>query len=230
MFVYYLLIFILGSTWSSFACCFAYRYQHNISIIQPHSRCDNCLKSLKFWQLIPILGYCIQKGHCFYCHAKIPCLSVIVELCFSGYLTIICATYPIEKAFVLLTLCCWTLLLILTDFFTKTVPTYFLISGGFLICILNFQRILITLRLNLLFMLFFSSILVLLSFLRMLGSGDTIFLIFLGFIYGFIPMLIVVIISCLFALCYFFVCKFQKSIAFLPFIGISLFLVLFFIH
>lgn len=45
-----------------------------------HSVCDNCHHPLSWWQLIPILGFIIQRGHCHWCDAKISPFFPLSEL------------------------------------------------------------------------------------------------------------------------------------------------------
>lgn len=46
----------------------------------PRSHCPECQHSLAIWQLIPLLGYCLQKGKCHYCSKKISITYPLVEL------------------------------------------------------------------------------------------------------------------------------------------------------
>ena len=63
----YIIIFIFGSIMGSFLNVLAVRLSNNESIIYPSSHCHNCQHKLKWYELIPILSYIIQKGksNCF---------------------------------------------------------------------------------------------------------------------------------------------------------------------
>ena len=45
-----------------------------------HSVCDFCHHPLSWWQLIPILGFIIQRGRCHWCDAQISAFFPISEL------------------------------------------------------------------------------------------------------------------------------------------------------
>lgn len=45
-----------------------------------HSVCDFCHHPLSWWQLIPILGFIIQRGRCHWCDARISAFFPISEL------------------------------------------------------------------------------------------------------------------------------------------------------
>ncbi len=80
---------VLGLLLGSFYACIGYRIPNNISIIKPGSRCDNCLKPLKWYMNIPVISYICLKGKCSYCKAHIDISSLIVEL-FTG-ITFMCS-------------------------------------------------------------------------------------------------------------------------------------------
>ncbi|WP_279074193.1 prepilin peptidase [Ligilactobacillus animalis] len=56
------LIIILGLCLGSFATCLAYRSKYRCSLLYPHSFCETCQHNLTWWQLLPVLGYVLQKG------------------------------------------------------------------------------------------------------------------------------------------------------------------------
>src|SRR5699024_12621278 len=76
------LLFRLGTCLGSFISCVAYRYKLGISIIYPRSFCDNCSQTLQYWQLIPIIGFILQKRKCYFCYQKISLCSTVIELDF----------------------------------------------------------------------------------------------------------------------------------------------------
>ena len=83
------LIFVLGAVLGSFYLVIATRLPKGEDILISRSRCDNCKKELKWYNLIPIFSYIFQKGKCVYCHKKISPLHIIVEL-ITGVLFLIC--------------------------------------------------------------------------------------------------------------------------------------------
>ena len=76
----YVIIFIFGSIMGSFLNVLAVRLSNNESIIYPGSHCHNCQHKLKWYELIPILSYIIQKGKSNCCNTRIPISYLIVEI------------------------------------------------------------------------------------------------------------------------------------------------------
>lgn len=76
----YAFLAIFGLIFGSFYLVVATRLPEEKSIIKPGSHCDNCNHELKWYELIPVISYVIQKGKCRSCGAKIPFLTVIIEL------------------------------------------------------------------------------------------------------------------------------------------------------
>lgn len=83
----YWIAFIFGSCLASFINTMVWRYglihQHPAGMF---SHCDACQSRLKFWQLIPIWGWLLQKGRCFFCHSKLDPWMPLCETIF-GCLT-----------------------------------------------------------------------------------------------------------------------------------------------
>ena len=76
----YAILGVFGLIFGSFYLVVATRLPENESIIKPGSHCDNCKHLLKWYELIPIISYCIQKGRCRSCGVKIPFLTVLIEI------------------------------------------------------------------------------------------------------------------------------------------------------
>ena len=62
--LYYIIFFILGSIMGSFFHATATRLAKEESIVSPSSHCHHCKHKLKWYELIPIISYIIQKGKC----------------------------------------------------------------------------------------------------------------------------------------------------------------------
>ena len=86
----YIIIFIFGSIMGSFLNVLAVRLSNNESIIYPRSHCHNCNHKLKWYELIPIISYVIQKGKSRCCHTRIPISYLIVEIVTGA---LYCTTY-----------------------------------------------------------------------------------------------------------------------------------------
>ncbi len=83
-----LLFLIVGTIFGSFYHVVGYRLPKGESIISPkHSYCPNCGKKLAWYELIPVISYCIQLGKCRKCHQPIsifyPFIEVVTGLLFA---------------------------------------------------------------------------------------------------------------------------------------------------
>lgn len=78
--LYYIIFFILGSIMGSFFHATATRLAKEESIVSPSSHCHHCKHKLKWYELIPIISYIIQKGKCIECHKKIPISYLVIEI------------------------------------------------------------------------------------------------------------------------------------------------------
>ena len=76
----YIYLFILGTIFGSFYTVIGLRRPVNESIIKPRSHCENCQHFLKWYELIPLFSYIIQKGKCRYCGEKISVIYPLIEL------------------------------------------------------------------------------------------------------------------------------------------------------
>ena len=78
--IYLILFFILGTILGSFYNVVAFRTSNKESIVKPRSHCPKCNHVLKWYELIPILSFIIQKGRCRSCKSKISIFYPIMEL------------------------------------------------------------------------------------------------------------------------------------------------------
>lgn len=76
----YIIIFIFGSVMGSFLNVLAVRLSNNESIIYPRSHCHNCQHKLRWYELIPIVSYIIQKGKSRCCKTIIPISYLLIEI------------------------------------------------------------------------------------------------------------------------------------------------------
>ena len=74
-----LLVFIFGAVVGSFLNVVIDRLSTGRSIVYGRSYCEGCKKTLKAYDLLPIVSYLILRGKCRYCKAKIPVRILIVE-------------------------------------------------------------------------------------------------------------------------------------------------------
>ena len=88
----YIFLFIVGIIFGSFYNVVADRLPNNESIIKPRSHCPNCNHVLKWYELIPLISFIIQRGKCRKCYYKMSIWYFLSELltgllfCLSYYL------------------------------------------------------------------------------------------------------------------------------------------------
>ncbi|WP_261809760.1 prepilin peptidase [Levilactobacillus humaensis] len=73
-------LFCYGSCFGSLICATSGRYARHESPYSPRSHCDTCRTPLRPWQLIPILSYLCQRGHCHACGTAIPLQVLVLEV------------------------------------------------------------------------------------------------------------------------------------------------------
>jgi len=78
--MFYILIFLLGLSVGSFLNVIICRLGTKEPIIRSRSRCPKCGALLKWFDLIPLISFLIQKGKCRYCGKKISWQYPLVEL------------------------------------------------------------------------------------------------------------------------------------------------------
>lgn len=74
------IVFIYGVLLGSFYNVVGYRLPHDMSIVKPGSFCPKCNHSLKWYELIPVFSYLIQKGNCRKCKSHISFIYPFIEL------------------------------------------------------------------------------------------------------------------------------------------------------
>lgn len=74
------LVFMYGLLLGSFYNVVGYRIPNNLSIVSPGSFCPKCNHKLKWYELIPVFSFLIQKGKCRKCGSKISLFYPVIEL------------------------------------------------------------------------------------------------------------------------------------------------------
>lgn len=108
-----LILFLFGATFGSFLNVVIDRLSTGRSISKGRSYCESCRKTLSWKELIPIISYIMQKGHCRHCKSKIPFRLFIVEI-------LIAALFP--SIFVVMNYFSWSYL---TAFFVAVILMIF---------------------------------------------------------------------------------------------------------
>lgn len=83
--LYVVMFFILGSVMASFLTVVGIRLPRGENFISGRSHCDACNKTLRWYELIPLMSYIIQFGKCRNCNKKIGLRYFLYEL-FTGLL------------------------------------------------------------------------------------------------------------------------------------------------
>ena len=78
--LYLIMFFIFGLVFGSFFNVLALRIPEKESIINPPSHCEKCGHRLKWYELIPVISFIIQKGKCKNCQTKLSLLYPFSEI------------------------------------------------------------------------------------------------------------------------------------------------------
>lgn len=197
------LIFIIGLCIGSFLNVVILRGLSSESIVFPPSKCPKCNHRLKWWHNIPLISYILLKGKCYFCNEKISIQYFFVEL-LTG-LTFLAVFY--KFGYTLQTLVCFGIfsmfiIMTVTDLKEKVIfDIHSIILGilGILLSILN--HTLINSILGILEGVLIMELLAAVGYLfvksRAFGVGDTFIAAALGAIFGWQPLLTVLLLSLL---------------------------------
>ncbi|MBQ9017699.1 prepilin peptidase [Candidatus Saccharibacteria bacterium] len=78
-----LLMFVFGAGLGSFLCCQVRRlrrHEKHQKSLGPRSVCLHCGKKLRWYENIPLISWCLQKGKCRHCGKKIGLAEILAEL------------------------------------------------------------------------------------------------------------------------------------------------------
>ena len=78
--MFYIIVFILGSIWGSFANVCIHRLPIGESIVIKRSYCPKCNEKIKWFNNIPLISFLILGGKCKSCKSEIDKRYFIVEL------------------------------------------------------------------------------------------------------------------------------------------------------
>jgi leader peptidase (prepilin peptidase)/N-methyltransferase len=125
-----LAVFILGACIGSFLNVVIYRIPAAVSLLYPPSRCPRCLKQLKPYDNVPVLGWLVLKGRCRFCRSPIPARYPLVEA-FTGCLFLLVFwAFPLPlPAIAYWVFFSWLLALSFIDLDTLTLPNSLTQSG-----------------------------------------------------------------------------------------------------
>lgn len=125
MLLIYILMGVIGLVFGSFFLVVATRLPEGKSIVKPGSHCDNCNHLLKWYELIPIVSYILQKGKCRKCGAHIPFVTLFVEIVCAALFMLSYYLYGFSYEFyAVIVLFSLTVIIFISDF------KYYIISDG----------------------------------------------------------------------------------------------------
>ena len=141
----YLIVIILGLYLGSFLTAMSLRVVNNQKLFSKHSFCDSCGARIKFFSLIPVIGYLSSKGRCLFCKNKISVKYTIWEIVYCCIFVLNFAVFgnniPSFLTFTLLTFTMFVIAVI--DFETMYVYNiHIFIFGIFLAAFLYINNIL----------------------------------------------------------------------------------------
>ncbi len=235
--MFLLYFFLIGLVMGSFFTVVGLRVPLNESIISSRSHCDNCKKTLKWYELIPLISWIIEAGRCTKCHSKIPIFYPIIELLTGFLFALSYRLYGISyEFFAMLIISSLLIIILVSDFkYLVILDTPLIISS---ILILTLKWSYFGLR-TFLFSLLSGLVLFLFMFIikligdkvfkrESLGGGDIKLAIFFGFALGIRLSFMSLVLGSFLAFPYalYYVIKSQeKEIPFGPFLMIGMLII-----
>lgn len=203
----YFIFFILGACTISFLKVLAFDYpQINAN---RRSHCDHCRRILRWYEIIPIIGYFIVHGKCYQCKKQLDFYNPIQELC-GGLLfafTIYCNDWYYLPLFIML------ILLAFTDhYYGYIYPIFYLLSLPTILIVFT--------KLHPLPAILIYLTLLLLNRHYDLGLGDIEVMAIIGLIFGINMFLYIIMLSCLFCIVNFMYNK-KRSFRFIPYLTVA---------
>lgn len=212
-YLFYLLVFTLGSSIVSFLTVIAFDFPK--IILNRRSRCNNCQKTLNWYELIPILGFIFLKGSCKQCIFKIPKLYPLTEL--TGGLFLIIVIFQNKNLYIAIPLMMMLITLSFMDhFYGYIYPIFYLLILPAIICILikGYPLYIFTGLIT------YCALFLLNYYYQSIGMGDVELFGILALIFGYEDILKIILISCLLCIVH-FVSKEKRSFRFIPYITVA---------
>jgi len=126
--IYLIMFFVLGAILGSFFNVVGLRQPKNIPYVFGRSYCPMCKKNLKWYELIPIVSYGLQKGRCRNCQEHIPIIYPLIEFSTASLFTFSFYQFGFHIEFII-ALCLISMLMILfvTDLTYMILPNKILL-------------------------------------------------------------------------------------------------------
>ncbi len=233
-----LLIFFLGTIFGSFYNVVAERLTNKQSIIHPPSHCPKCQHILKWWELIPVISFLLQRAKCSNCKVKLSWFYPLSEV-ISGLLFLISFLvfgFSLELI-IALTFVSMLIIIVLSDLYYMIIEDSVLIFFGTLIFVeMIFIYDIWTALINLGNGLIAFIIMLLLKLLgdfifkkESMGGGDIKLMLVLGLVIGFDMSIFTIFLSAFLALpiSLFFIKKENHEIPYGPFLAAAALIIYF---
>lgn len=184
-------LFLLGLAVGSFLNVVALRYKPGArlftkDIFGGRSHCPKCQKSLRWYELVPVLSFVFQLGRCRHCHQLITWQYPVVEL-LSGLAFVLVPLY-LQSAFIWLIVILTLILITVIDYRLSIIPdqlNWFLAFLGLAFLSLNSVW-------GFLFGCGIFGLIILLTKGRGMGLGDLKLAAALGFLFGWPKIILIV--------------------------------------
>lgn len=228
-----MLIFCLGCCIGSFVNVLIYRLPKKENFVMGRSYCPHCKHILGIFELIPLLSWLILKGRCAHCSNKISLRYPLIELC-CGLYAVFCVYKTGMTWSTLLLFICGVVLLVISmiDIQTMLIPD----SLNVFLMILAVLHFVWHPELNFLhraigfFIISFPLYILSVLYRNCFGGGDIKLMAIMGFMLGYIQIVVAFLCGLLLASIYSLVLVFMKKkdmkcyIPFAPFLSAGLFL------
>ncbi|MGH9435955.1 MAG: prepilin peptidase, partial [Terriglobia bacterium] len=138
-YVLYIFAGLFGLVLGSFLNVCIVRLPHHQSVVAPRSRCPQCGHFIGWYDNLPVISYLVLRGRCRNCRGHISAVYPAVELITAVLFIAAFAEFGPSASF--LKAIIFTMLmvvLIFTDFSTRTIPHSVTITGAVLGLILSF--------------------------------------------------------------------------------------------
>ncbi len=227
-------VFCIGLIFGSFANVLIYRIPRHLDYVYGRSFCPSCYHQLNMVDMIPLLGWIVNRGKCKYCSCDISIQYPIVELIGGCLFLLFYMRDGWGILFVFESLLCMILLIIsCIDYRLMIIPDelvimFFMVSLGTIF----YEKIFFLERILGVFCLSLPLYLMNILYKESFGGGDMKLLAVCGFYLGWkkllVGMCLAVFAASLFCLLFIFCKKADKQtfIPFAPFISIGMFIVM----
>ena len=135
--MFYIILFVLGGIWGSFANVCIYRLPKNQGVVTGRSFCPKCKKKIQWFDNIPILSFFLLMGKCRYCKKRIDIQYFCVEIISITSFIIVYIYFGLAiTSLLLMTLSIFFIIIFFIDLKHSIIPD----SLTFPLCIIGFVK------------------------------------------------------------------------------------------